>query len=83
MASISHEKKTGRRTVQFVGDNGKRRSIRLGKVNKRQAESAKLFIEDLGTLTKPIESFSIWPMNSMARNLCHGGHEHGQATGIG
>ena len=47
MASISHEKKTGRRTVQFVGDNGKRRSIRLGKVNKRQAESAKLFIEDL------------------------------------
>ncbi len=47
MASVSHEKKTGRRTVQFVGDNGKRRSIRLGKVNKRQAESAKLFIEDL------------------------------------
>ncbi|KKK53032.1 hypothetical protein LCGC14_3098840, partial [marine sediment metagenome] len=47
MASISHEKKTGRRTVQFIGKNGKRRSIRLGKVNKRQAESAKLFIEDL------------------------------------
>ncbi len=47
MASISHEKKTGRRTVQFVGGDGKRRSVRLGKVSKRQAEAAKLRIEDL------------------------------------
>jgi len=47
MASISHDKKSGRRTVQFVGTDGKRRSIRLGKVSKRQAESAKGFIEDL------------------------------------
>jgi len=47
MASISHDRKTGRRTIQFVGLNKTRKSIRLGKVNKRQAESAKLFIENL------------------------------------
>ena len=47
MASISHEKKTGRRAVQFVGRDGKRRTVRLGKVNKRQAETAKAYIEDL------------------------------------
>ncbi len=32
--------------IQFVLD-GKRLSVRLGKVNKKQAESAKLYIEDL------------------------------------
>jgi len=47
MASISYDKKTGRRAVQFVGDDGKRRTVRLGKVNKRQAETAKGYIEDL------------------------------------
>ncbi len=47
MASISCDKKTGRRTIQFVGQDGKRRSVRLGKVNKRQAETVKGFIEDL------------------------------------
>lgn len=60
MASISHDKTTGRRTIQFVGPDGKRRSIRLGKVNKKQAETAKLFVEDLltakttGTSPKPV-----------------------------
>jgi len=47
MASISHDKKTGRRTIQFVARDGKRKSVRLGKLNKKQAETAKLFIEDL------------------------------------
>lgn len=47
MASISHDKKTGRRTIQFVGKDGRRRSVRLGKVGQKQAESAKRFIEDL------------------------------------
>jgi integrase len=47
MASISHDKKTGRRIIQFKARDGKRKSIRLGKVNKRQAETAKLFLEDL------------------------------------
>ncbi len=47
MASVSHDKQTRRRTIQFVAANGKRRSVRLGKVNKKQAESAKLFVEDL------------------------------------
>jgi len=47
MASVSHDKRTGRRTIQFVGADGKRRSVRLGKVSKRQAESAKRYVEDL------------------------------------
>ena len=48
MASVSHDKKTGRRTIEFVGLDGRTRpKIRLGKVTKKQAESAKLFIEDL------------------------------------
>ena len=47
MASVSTDKKTGRRTIQFVAPNGKRLSIRLGRVNKKQAENAKLHIEHL------------------------------------
>jgi integrase len=47
MASISTDGATGRRTIQFAWENGTRRSIRLGKVNQKQAESAKSYIEDL------------------------------------
>ncbi len=47
MASISHDKKTGRRTIQFVAADGKRKSVRLGSVSKRQAETTKGYIEDL------------------------------------
>jgi integrase len=47
MASISYDKKTGRRTIQFVARNGRWKSVRLGKLNNRQAETAKRFIEDL------------------------------------
>ena len=44
MASISRES-NGRRTVQFVAPDGKRRSIRLGKVTQRIAETVKLRVE--------------------------------------
>lgn len=44
MASITKEA-NGRRIVQFVGVDGKRRSLRLGKVNQRTAESVKLRVE--------------------------------------
>jgi len=47
MASISTDKKNGRRTVQFVAADRKRRSIRLGKVSKRQADAVKLHVERL------------------------------------
>jgi integrase len=47
MASISHDKKTGRRLIQFVARDGRRKSVRLGKISNRQAETAKRFIEDL------------------------------------
>ena len=47
MASISTDKKTGRRTIQFVGGDGKRRSIRLGKIPIRQAEAVKTRVEHL------------------------------------
>ncbi|MEX2139963.1 MAG: hypothetical protein WD894_11920 [Pirellulales bacterium] len=44
MASISREP-NGWRTVQFVAGDGKRRSIRLGKVSQRDAETFKLRVE--------------------------------------
>jgi integrase len=46
MASISREP-NGRRTVQFVGADGKRRSVRLGECNQRQAEIVRLHVERL------------------------------------
>ena len=46
MASVSREK-NGRRTIQFVGADGKRRSIRLGKVPQRMAEAVKVKVEHL------------------------------------
>ena len=46
MASITNES-GGRRTIQFVGTDGKRRSIRLGQVSKRHAQAIKAKVEDL------------------------------------
>ena len=46
MASITREP-NGRRTIQFVGSDGKRRSIRLGKVSQRLAESVQVRVEHL------------------------------------
>jgi integrase len=48
MASISREP-NGRRTIQFVAPDGKRRSIRLGKVSQRTAEAVKVRVEALNT----------------------------------
>lgn len=47
MASITHDKKSGTRTIQFVGTDKRRRSIRLGKVSQRQAEAVKFRVEAL------------------------------------
>ena len=49
MASISRDP-NGNYTVQVVGGDGKRRSIRLGSVNKKTAESVKLKVEHLNAL---------------------------------
>lgn len=46
MASITRES-NGRRTIQFVGSDGKRRSIRLGKLSQRLAEAIKFRVEQL------------------------------------
>ena len=46
MASLSRQP-GGRWTVQFVGADGRRRSIRLGKCDKRTAEAARVKIEAL------------------------------------
>lgn len=46
MASISTEK-SGRRVVQFIGRDSKRRSIRLGKVSERYAHAIALKVEEL------------------------------------
>ena len=46
MASISRQK-NGRRTIQFVAPDGKRKSIRLGKTTQRTAEAVKIRVEHL------------------------------------
>lgn len=46
MASVSREP-NGRRTIQFVGGDGKRRSLRLGKVSQHVAEAIKVKVEAL------------------------------------
>ena len=46
MASISREP-NGRRTIQFIGADGKRRSLRLGKIPQRMAEGIKVRVEHL------------------------------------
>ena len=49
MASISKNKEHGRRTIQFMSPDGKRKSIRLGKCSKRHAEAVKVKTERLVT----------------------------------
>ena len=51
MASISSTP-DGRRTIQFVAADGKRRTIRLGKVNRHQAETIKIKVEALAAAVK-------------------------------
>ena len=46
MANIS-KRPNERRLIQFVGNDGKRRTIRLGKVSQRVAESVKFRVEQL------------------------------------
>ena len=46
MASISKQP-NGRRMIQFIAADGKRRSIRLGKISQRNAEAVKFRIEQL------------------------------------
>lgn len=47
MASLAQDGTSGRWTVQFLARDGKRRSIRLGAVSKRQAEAVRLKVADL------------------------------------
>ncbi len=58
MASITREA-NGRRTIQFVGTDGKRRSIRLGKMSQRMAEAIKTKVEHLAAAAEsggPLDS---------------------------
>jgi len=47
MASISHNRKTGLRTLLVICPDGKRRPIRLGRVTARQAEDIQRHVENL------------------------------------
>jgi len=49
MASL--EKSNGRYIIRIVGVDGKRRPIRLGKLNKKEANEVKLKVEHLHALT--------------------------------
>jgi integrase len=58
MASVSFDRASKTRTIQFVGADGKRRSLRLGKCSARAAEGVKLHIERLNVASisgQPIE----------------------------
>ena len=46
MASISRQP-NGRKMIQFVGADKRRRSIRLGKVSMRKATAVKIKVESL------------------------------------
>ncbi len=46
MASISKQQ-NGRKTLQFRGTDGKRRSVRLGRMQVREANSIKCHVERL------------------------------------
>jgi len=60
MASISFDKKNGRRTIQFIAPDGRRKSVRIGKADYRQAQEAKRHVEELltclrtGSALKPL-----------------------------
>jgi integrase len=58
MASITNEP-NGRRTVQVVGLDGRRRSIRLGKVSIRQAEVVRARVEELLAARRTGQAHSI------------------------
>lgn len=47
MASISYDRKTGRRTVQFVAGDGTRKTVRLGKCSQRIADEVCRRVEAL------------------------------------
>ena len=57
MASKSRNKKNGHWTIQFVGKDGKRRSIRLGKISKKAVESIQCKVESL--VEASITGFSV------------------------
>ena len=63
MASIGDE--NGRKRILFMSQDGKRKTIRLGKVAKRQAEAVKVHVEQLAqafsTNTAPPLATSQWP----------------------
>ena len=50
MASITRES-NGRRTIQFIGPDGKRRSLRLGKVSQHMAERFRVKVEALAAVS--------------------------------
>jgi len=46
MASLINQN-NGVRMIQFIGIGGLRKYLRLGKITKKQAETVKLFVEEL------------------------------------
>lgn len=47
MASVSKSKKNGTRVLQFSGPDGKRQTLRLGRIDQKQAIACKLHVERL------------------------------------
>ena len=80
MASISRDSKTGCRSIQFVASDGKRKTIRLGKVSQKDAESIKLKVEALAVAVKAGLPFD----NEVAGWLAKIGDDlHAKLTAVG
>ena len=47
MASLSKSRKNGTRVLQFSGPDGKRQTLRLGRIDQKQAIACKLHVERL------------------------------------
>lgn len=81
MASITHDRKTGRRTIQFKDGDGSRKSLRLGKCDKNTATGIKTHVEHL-VLAKgfghPIPVSTAEWLTDISKDL----RERLQATGL-
>jgi hypothetical protein len=79
MASISKDP-SGNRAVQFVGTDGRRRSVRLGKVSQCDAEEVKLRVERLAAA----QAANLATDGETARWLAGVGDElHGRLAAVG
>ncbi|MFM7260795.1 MAG: hypothetical protein ACKO3W_09350, partial [bacterium] len=80
MASVCNDK-NGTRRVTFVSGDGKHRSLRLGKVSKKQAETFRLRVEQL-LQDKALGTSHDASMIEWIKGLPHGTQARLRAAGL-